>query len=278
MDFLADPSLPGLGQLTGAFSHTGGDVLAVCSAYRMLTEPPARAAYGGQRLRYRVALYRRGERRPFAAFDQLRYGVNDVAFHPSLPVVAIATGSYDGGWLFEGELALWNWETGEHGLAIEQAPEVVRVAFGPGGDDIIACVRPWDEGMVEKLVGADPFDLFYELRGTFLPALTPGLASAEVARQMEEQSPVSAATVRANAHFHGIATDAAAAVRGHTGLSELHSRSPVWDLAFLPGDRLGIVHDACHLQVLAPMEPSLCCSRGKGTAARCTAAPILLFM
>jgi hypothetical protein len=132
--------------------------------------------------------------------------------------------------------------------------------------------------MVEKLVGADPFDLFYELRGTFLPALTPGLASAEVARQMEEQSPVSAATVRANAHFHGIATDAAAAVRGHTGLSELHSRSLVWDLAFLPGDRLGIVHDACHLQVLAPMEPSLCCSRGKGTAARCTAAPILLFM
>ena len=131
MHFLADPSLPGLGQLTGAFSHTGGDVLAVCSAYRMLTEPPARAAYGGQRLRHRVALYRRGERPPFAAFDQLRYGVNDIAFHPSLPVLAIATGSCDGGWAFEGELSLWNWETGEHGLAVQQAPEVVRVAFGP---------------------------------------------------------------------------------------------------------------------------------------------------
>ena len=182
MDFLADPTLPGLGQLTGAFSHTGGDVLAVCSAYRMLTEPPARASYGGQRLRYRVALYRRGERRRFAAFDQLRYGVNDIAFHPSLPVVAIATGSYDGGWAFEGELALWNWDTGEHALVIQQIPEVVRVAFGPGGDSITAYVRPWDEGVVEQLVGADPFDLFYELRATFLPALTPGLESAEVAR------------------------------------------------------------------------------------------------
>jgi len=89
MDFLADPSLPGLGQLAGAFLRTGGDVLALFSAYRLLTEPPARAAYGGQQLRYRVALYRRGERHPFAAFDRLRYRVNDIAFHPSLPDTAL---------------------------------------------------------------------------------------------------------------------------------------------------------------------------------------------
>jgi hypothetical protein len=31
--------------------------------------------------------------------------------HPSLPVMAIATGDYDGGWRFEGQLALWNWHT-----------------------------------------------------------------------------------------------------------------------------------------------------------------------
>src|SRR5215471_8334287 len=253
MDFLADPSLPGLGQLTGAFLRTGGDVLALSSAYRLLTEPPARAAYGGQQLRYRVALYCRGERHPFAAFDRLRYRVNDIAFHPSLPVLAIATGSYDGGWIFDGELALWNWETGEHGLAIQQTPEVVRVTFGPGGDSIVAYVRPWDDGVVQKLRGTDPFDLYYELRTPFLPALTPGMESAEaVARQMERRSPVSGATVKADSRFRQTATDAAAAIRSHIGLSELHARSPVWDLACLPGDRLGIVHDDCHLQVLAP--------------------------
>jgi hypothetical protein len=59
MDFLTDPSLPGLGGVTGAFLGTGGDVLALSSAYRLLTEPPARAAYGGKQLRYRVALHRR---------------------------------------------------------------------------------------------------------------------------------------------------------------------------------------------------------------------------
>jgi hypothetical protein len=127
MSFLADPSLPGLAEVTGSFSRTGTGVLAVGSAYRLLTEPPARASYGGQRLRYRVALYRRGERRPFAVFDHLRYSVNDVAFHPSLPVVAIATGEYDGGMCFEGELVLWNWETGRHVLAAADGAATPRL-------------------------------------------------------------------------------------------------------------------------------------------------------
>src|SRR5262249_43559090 len=89
MDFLADPSLPGLGQLAGAFLRTGGDVLALFSAYRLLTEPPARAAYGGQQIRYPVALYRLGGPHPFPAVRPLRYRVNDIAFHPSLPDTAL---------------------------------------------------------------------------------------------------------------------------------------------------------------------------------------------
>src|SRR5262249_60587562 len=93
MDFLADPSLPGLGQLTGAFLRTGGDVLALSSAYRLLTEPPARAAYGGQQLRYRVALHFRGERHPFAALQLLRYRGHHIPLPPSLPGLPSATGS-----------------------------------------------------------------------------------------------------------------------------------------------------------------------------------------
>jgi hypothetical protein len=167
--------------------------------------------------------------------------------------VAIATGSYDGGWCFEGELALWKWETGQHGLAFQQTPEVVRVAFSPGGDTIIAYVRPWHEGIVEEQIGgADPFDLFYEVRATFFPNLTSGLWNTDAARQMEQQSPVPGASVAEDSRLCSVASDATSEVRRHIGVNDLRTRSSVWDLAWLPGDHLGIVHGDCHLQSLMP--------------------------
>lgn len=40
-----------------------------------------------------------------------RWQANDLAIHPTRPVVAIATGSYDGGYLFEGELLVHDLDT-----------------------------------------------------------------------------------------------------------------------------------------------------------------------
>jgi hypothetical protein len=72
------------------------------------------------------------------------------------------------------------------------------------------------------------------------------MESAEaVACQMELRSPVSGTTVQADSRFCQTATDAAAAIRSHIGLSERHARSPVWDLACLPGDRFGIATIGC---------------------------------
>ena len=41
--------------------------------------------------------------------DALDYPVNDIAFHPDLPILLIATGSYDGGDYYEGSLLSWDY-------------------------------------------------------------------------------------------------------------------------------------------------------------------------
>ncbi|MEV0266261.1 hypothetical protein AB0I49_33640 [Streptomyces sp. NPDC050617] len=40
------------------------------------------------------------------------YRVHALAFHPELPLLAVGTGDYDGGYFFEGQLLLLDWETG----------------------------------------------------------------------------------------------------------------------------------------------------------------------
>ncbi|MFE7115097.1 hypothetical protein ACFU99_06690 [Streptomyces sp. NPDC057654] len=40
------------------------------------------------------------------------YSVHAMAFHPGLPLLAVGTGDYDGGYVFEGQLLLLDWETG----------------------------------------------------------------------------------------------------------------------------------------------------------------------
>ncbi|MET8981072.1 hypothetical protein ABZX85_36270 [Streptomyces sp. NPDC004539] len=55
--------------------------------------------------------------------------VHCLAFHPTLPVVAIGTGSYDGGCLFEGELLLLDLRSGRSTSVIRGAREVLHVAW-----------------------------------------------------------------------------------------------------------------------------------------------------
>ncbi len=84
-----------------------------------------RAVYDGRRIQHRVALYDRADLL-IAAFDEATFRVNDLAFHPSDPVLAIATGSYDGGYSFEGALLLWNWLTGESRSVFDDSREITQ--------------------------------------------------------------------------------------------------------------------------------------------------------
>lgn len=107
LHFVDDVSLPGVGRITGAFWSPDARLMAVASCFRRLTEP-ARASYGGHRLKYRRSLYRPPCRHPIAVYDGARFEIKDVAFHSSKPILALGAGAYDGGYFFRGQLVLWN--------------------------------------------------------------------------------------------------------------------------------------------------------------------------
>lgn len=251
MRFISDPSLPGHGIITGVFFNQDRSVIAVASAFDLLTNPPARASYGGQTLRYRVALYRPPNAKPFAVFDHLLYPANDVGFHPYEPAVVIATGRYDGGWAFEGELIVWDWGVGRYSNEIGPIPEVVRSRFCDDGSCIIAHVRPWDEDASDGQ--RDPFDTFYEIRAAYSADLYEGVFnSGSIAQQISNQHPLSAKEVDYDPRHLGGVEKLESALRQEFGLAEFKARSAIWDVAWLGDSEIGIVHDDCQLEILDP--------------------------
>ncbi|MGA6174755.1 PQQ-binding-like beta-propeller repeat protein [Streptomyces sp. NPDC012600] len=58
-----------------------------------------------------------------------RYPVRSLAFHPGLPLLAVGTGSYDGGYSFEGELLLIRLDTGDVVSALRYPRQVHDVEW-----------------------------------------------------------------------------------------------------------------------------------------------------
>ncbi|CAB3851010.1 hypothetical protein LMG26846_01993 [Achromobacter insuavis] len=234
MNAFMNPALRGAGRITGVFFHPAGDIVAVASAFPLLINPPARAAYGGAALRYRVGLYRRGDPVPFAACDAPRLPINDVAFHPDQPVIAIGAGSYDGGYLFEGELTAWNWQSGASRRPFLNVPEVVRCRYLDDGR-IQAWVRPWDESWDEQDGDVPPA----------FETLLPVLAEADAAPVTPDLDPAAAVLDPAMPRDDG---DPASRLAQWLGLPDLGLRGAIWDLAWLDADTLAAVHDGCLLE------------------------------
>ncbi|MEU5436065.1 hypothetical protein AB0G73_22170 [Streptomyces sp. NPDC020719] len=92
---------------------------------------------------YRVGVYGRGDLRCHWIVES-RWPVHCLAFHPTLPVVAIGTGAYDGGYSFEGELLLLNLRSGQLTSVIRGAREVLHVA-GQGQQALRVVVAPPDD-------------------------------------------------------------------------------------------------------------------------------------
>ena len=63
----------------------------------------------------------------------LHWPVNDLAFSPDDPVLAIGTGSYDGGFAFEGQLVVLDLESGLVVSLLAQEREVLAVRWAEGG-------------------------------------------------------------------------------------------------------------------------------------------------
>ena len=194
-------------------------------------------------------LYRPPSRKPFAAFDQLVFPVNHVAFHPSEPAVSIATGTYDGGWVFEGELVLWNWERGLHSTEIGPIPDVVHSRFCDDGTCIIAHVRPWNEDMPE--VYGDPFDSFFEVRAAYSADLFEGIFNKDsIPQQLSGQTPKSIHDLEFDLTFPVDTAAVETALGRAFGLAALTSRSAIWDSAWIGKGDIAIVHNDCQLEVL----------------------------
>ncbi|MFF7456751.1 PQQ-binding-like beta-propeller repeat protein [Kitasatospora sp. NPDC008115] len=93
---------------------------------------------------YRVGVY---------GLDDLRcrrlvhthWPVLDLALHPHLPLLAIGTGAYDGGYLYEGELLIVDLESGTAVLVLEDHREVRRVHWREDGRALELVVAPPDD-------------------------------------------------------------------------------------------------------------------------------------
>lgn len=252
MTTISDPAIRGSGLITHAFPSPDGNVLAIASRFSALVNPRSRACYAGQTLHYRLALHRRGEAVPFAAFDRLRFHINDVAFHPTEPVVAIATGSYDGGYFFEGDLVLWNWIDDLHGRPVAQIPEVVRCRFDESGKVVESLVRPWDEeweGLPEPREDT-AFDSLFPVRVSYSGAAFAGTHSVQI-----ELMP-GARLERAQVVAHGFAEiaisdadEAESRALSWFNLTHQKMRHAIRDVCWLDDQHLAVVHDGCVLEI-----------------------------
>jgi hypothetical protein len=88
------------------FAEIGEPVLAVMAEGRLAVA----GEYVHESHRAPVAVYDSRSLKCRAVLRS-RFPVHALAFHPTLPLLAVGTGSYDGGYFFAGELLLLNWET-----------------------------------------------------------------------------------------------------------------------------------------------------------------------
>lgn len=126
----------------GLFSPTSWAQAAgriALATHAPLYSTPVRARYDGQRLRERVAVFDL-QRRLEAVCDEARHPVLDLAFHAHRPLLALATGAYDGGYAYEGELIVWNISTGEFLRPLPLNREVRRVRWEQ--DRLVALLAP----------------------------------------------------------------------------------------------------------------------------------------
>jgi hypothetical protein len=81
---------------------------------------------GGARRPYRLAVY---DGSVCLRLVPTRWPAKAIAFHPTLPIVTIGTGEYDGGYLYEGELLFLNLVTGSVVSLLKWPREVRKITW-----------------------------------------------------------------------------------------------------------------------------------------------------
>jgi hypothetical protein len=93
----------------------------------------------GQLSQHIVVADERSERQ-LGSFDRCQYPVRDLAFHPTAPELAVATGVYGGQMdQNDGHLLIWNWETGAWRSVFSEERTIERVEYRDGGRRLADC-------------------------------------------------------------------------------------------------------------------------------------------
>lgn len=146
----------GLGAVRALAEH--GDRVAVATTF---PTPywPGRAHFDGHTLRHRVIVYERVSRAIVGILDDLRFPVHEIAWRPDGGALALACGEYDGGDAFEGELVLWDLQSGAIRRPMRDNRTLLRVRWTSMNQGVVLARPPTDED-------GDPDDVY---AGTFGP-------------------------------------------------------------------------------------------------------------
>lgn len=236
----------------GLFRGRDDSCVAVASGFGHLYWP-GRATYSGQQLRHRLSLYQGTPPRRVAVFDGARYDINDVSLHPTRRLAAVATGSYDGGYLFEGELLLWDWERGTRVSLLPENREATRCRFNENGTQLSVLLRP----ATEQDFPEQPFNTFL---GCTFPLSQP--LAAQALNSLVPSDPRDFGFDSGKRSTTNTDREVAkwAAVAGLA----FEQRHRVWDVAWLDDNTVAAVHDHCRLEVWDTQGRRLLCEQGNG--------------
>ncbi|HAH46868.1 MAG TPA: hypothetical protein DCM07_18860 [Planctomycetaceae bacterium] len=238
--FLAETGRP-----AGGFRRQDGEIVALCTEFGLLYWP-ARAIYDGHHLQYRVSLYSKDLKTRIGVFDNARYPINDIAFHPSQPMMAIGTGAYDGGYMFEGDLWLWNWETGESRSLLGEFREVVQCRF-VDNKHLAITMRPRHE---EEFEGKED-EVFNTYVGLIINDFCnkPKPLQGKGDPRLDDLTPLDpknlgflSPPISVNER-HQRFVDIIGEVNGY------EERARVWDIHWMSENQIALVHDNCHVEV-----------------------------
>lgn len=99
---------------------------------------------GGRPVPYRIGVFALEDARCLHLRPS-RWPVNAVAIHPRLPLAAIGTGSFDGGYRFEGELLVLHLHSGKAASVLRGTRDVRALSWG-ADDTLDGVMTPPDEG------------------------------------------------------------------------------------------------------------------------------------
>ena len=252
---LTSPQYAEIGRPASGFRHQNGKVVALCSTFGYLYWP-GRAMYDGHRLRYRLSIYDYINGKPsrrLNVFDAACYSINDVAFYPSKPLLAIGTGDYDGGFMFEGDLWLWNWETGQAINLLKESSEVTQCRF-VDDDLLMLSLRPLFEDEFEQ-VGDQAFCLSL---GSIIDWLCDGAYADKQALEpsimelnldLTDLTLLGPSTVHFNEPPMTFAEQRPSFFAAMGEEKDYEERARIWDLLWLSDEAIALVHDHCHIEV-----------------------------